>query len=95
MGELPPNKNCGKEDCRRPTYCSCECGWAASSFSGGAQFKFSKKGEQNYCNCHLSFMHDRKEFEVQATILTIADFLVTDKPFPSVSSVKCNNTEAV
>lgn len=46
MGELPPNKNCGKEDCRRPTYCSCECGWAASSFSGGAQLKFSKKGEQ-------------------------------------------------
>lgn len=40
-------------------------------------------------------MHDRKEFEVQATILTIADFLVTDKPFPSVSSVKCNNTETV
>lgn len=35
---------------------------------------FSERRIENYCKWYLSFMHDRKEFEVQATILVLQIF---------------------
>lgn len=35
---------------------------------------FPERKIENYCKWHLSFMYDRKEFEVQATILLLQIF---------------------
>lgn len=86
---LPPNKNCGKEVCRSSTYCSCECEWAASSFFGGAHFKFLRKENRKLLQVAPVIHAWQEGVWSPSNNLSLADFLVTDKPFPSVfSSVK-------
>lgn len=89
LENLPPNKNCGKEVCRSSNYCSCECEWAARSFFEGAQFKFLRKENRKLLQVAPVIHAWQEGVWSPSNHLSLADFLVTDKPFPSVfSSVK-------
>lgn len=61
----------------------CECGWAASSFFRGAQFQFSRKENRKLLQLAPVTHAWQEGVWSPSNNLTLADFLVTSKPFPS------------
>jgi len=71
---LPPNKNCGKEVVEVCLIVAVNVGGQPALSSEEHKPNFPGRRIENYCNWHLPFMHDRKEFEVQAIILLLQIF---------------------
>lgn len=78
-------KKCGRKDHRSLSYCSCECGWAASSFITGAPFKFSRKENRKLLQLAPVIYAWQEGVWSPSNNLTFTDFLVTEKKsFPNV-----------